>query len=61
MKLVCLSLIINSVDFLVEIIMLRAISIKLVEILIGLKMIRVIASSAGILIKVIAIKSVVVD
>ena len=41
--------------------MLRAVSIKSAEILIGLKMIRVVASLVGILIGVIAIKSVVVD
>jgi len=58
---VCLSLIIGLVDFSVEIVMLRVISIELVEISIGLKTIRVIASSAGILIEVIAIKSIVVD
>jgi len=60
-KLIYLSLIIGLVDFLVEIVILRAISIELVEILIGLKIIRVAASLAGILIGVIVIKSVVVD
>jgi len=61
MKLVYLSLIIGSVDFSVEIVMLGVVSIELAEISIGLKMIRVVASSAGILIKIIAIESVVVD
>jgi len=58
---VCLSLIIGSVDFLVEIVIFRVVSIELAEILIGLKTIRVVASLAGILIKVMAIESVVVD
>ena len=56
-----LSLIIGLVDFSVEIVILGVVSIELVEISIGLKTIRVIASLAGILIGVIAIKSVVVD
>jgi len=61
MKLVYLSLIIGLVDFSIEIMILRVVSIELAKISIGLKTIRVVASSAGILIKVIAIKSVVVD
>jgi len=60
-KLVYLSLIIGLVDFLIEIVILRAVSIELAEILIGLKTIKVTASLAGILIRVIVIKSVVVD
>ena len=47
--------------FLVEIVILRVVGVKLVEILIGLKTIRVIAYLAGILIEVIAIKGVVMD
>jgi len=41
--------------------MLGAIGVELAEILIGLKTIRVAASSAGILIGVMAIKGVVID
>jgi hypothetical protein len=41
--------------------MLRMVGIELVEILIGLKIIRVIASSVEILIGVIMIKGVVID
>ena len=61
MKLVCLSLIIGLVDFSVEIVMLRVVSIESAEISIGLKTIGVAASLVGILIGVIVIKSVVVD
>ena len=48
-------------DFLVEIVMLGVVGVELAEILIGLKMIRVAASLAGILIGVMAIKGVVID
>jgi len=61
MKLGCLSVIISSVDFLVEIAMLRAVDVKSAEISIGLKTIGVAASSAGILIGVMAIEGVVID
>ena len=48
-------------DFSVEIVILRAVSVELAEILIGLKTIRVTASLVGILIGVMAIKGVVMD
>ena len=41
--------------------MLRAVGVELAEISIGLKTIRVIACSAGILIGVMAIKGIVID
>jgi len=61
MKLGCLSITIGLVDFLVKVVMLRAVGVELAGILIGLKMIGIAASSAGILIGVIAIKGVVMD
>ena len=47
--------------FLVEIVMLRVVGVELAEILIGLKTIGVIAYLAGISIKIIAIKGIVID
>jgi len=62
MKLGCLFLLIGSVDFLVKVIMLRAVDIKLAESSIGLKTIKAAAiGSAGILIEVIAIEVIVID
>jgi len=49
------------VDSLVEIVMLRAVGVELVEIPVGLKTIGVPASSAWILIGVIAIKDIVIN
>ena len=48
-------------DFLVGVVILRAVGVELAKILIGLKTIGVAASSAGVLIGVITIKGIVID
>jgi len=61
-KLGYLFLLIGLVDFLVGVVMLRAVDIELAESSIGLKMIGAAAiGSAGILIGVMAIKIIVID